>query len=261
MSLAPLLGCSDSNDNKVLENKDIRGNDPKALNECRKVTDNNIIYKTAAKFSISVPSSMRNLSLENSYNSDCELKYMKFHFVWTGEKLIFIPKIGSKELKDFKIEIGVKENEALYLSEGYERLTLMLYFKDPAEGYSAYEKYHCKNKSPVYEYPEYNVIMCPYLMGAKKSPNITTLPFFPRFELVDERPYVTSFECEHKYFDGYTVENIHEIDVKYSCRGSWTWRPGAGGMFDIHQGKVIHKAYNVMRAAETILDSWITEET
>lgn len=248
-SIATLLGCGEQLGDKELSDIGMRGDEPRALNECRKITGDNIIYRTAAKFSIAEPKWSSRSPAEKHYNSNCELERIILNFAWIDEKLIPIPRSDIKPPKSVK------------LPDHYESFTLMMTFRDPANGTSSYEKSHCKNKSPVYEYPDFSVIMCPYLMGAKKSPNITTLPFFPRFEIVDGRLYPTSFTCSHDYYDGYTVEDIHEMEIKYSCRGHWPWRPGAGAMFDINKGKVIQKASKVIKEVEKVLDSWVIEET
>ena len=251
------LGCDKSEERHSFEDEKIRGDEIKAINECRQVNDGDIIYKTAAKFSMAVPITMTNHLPMNWYNQDCELVSMHFYFAWTGQELLIMPKAGTEEYDDIKVKLEGKENENISSSESYMPLSLMLQFSSPWDGYGNYDKEHCKNKNPVYHYPEYNIVMCPSVMGVEKSPNMTTFPFYPRFEISDNREFVTSFSCAHKYFDGYTVENVHEVEVEF-CRGSWLWRSGAGGLFDF-QGKIIQNAASAMGAAEEMLDSWVVK--
>lgn len=243
-----MSSCSGKDQQVNLPDNTIRGDESTALRKCRVVTDTSIIYTTAAGFKLEIPKWVFNMPLENTHGPSCELRKMKFHFAWIGGELVPISRPG------------LKPPEGYELPAEYEGLTLMMSFRDPSRDGTRREESYCRKKQPVYEYPGFHVVMCPNLAGADKSPNIRTLPFYPRFELMDGREVPTSFTCSHSEFDGYTVENVYDVEIRHSCRGYWRWRPGASAMFDLHEGKVIRKAYSVMNAAERVLNSWVLGE-
>ncbi|MFV8782389.1 hypothetical protein ACNKU7_08195 [Microbulbifer sp. SA54] len=239
-----LLGCAPEED---LDSDQIRGDDRRAI-KCYQTVNDKRIYNTAAKFRLAVPVWMSNLPFENEFNSDCEITKLKLHFAYIDDRLIPVPHSGSTHPGSIK------------LPEFYDKVSFYLNFKGPEQDryFKAVQKDICSNKNHTYDYPEYGFRLCPYLT-ADKNRNINTFPFFPRFEVIEEKTIPTSFTCRHEDINGYTLENIYEMDVPYSCRGYWYWRKGASSMFDISKGKVLKKVNKAIIASEALLNSWIIE--
>lgn len=236
-----ISGCGDvghSNENVI------RGDDDKALNECREVTEESIIYETAAGFKLEIPAWVRNFPFTNRFNADCELTGMILSFAWVDNTLIPVAAVG--ERNPYKHPFP----------EQYEQFVLMMSFRPPEQDVDV--ERHCASKQPVYEFPEYRVRMCPYSMSGI-VPKTGTLPFLPRFELMNDHEVPANFGCSHSVFDGYQVDDVTQAEIPYSCRGYWRWRPGAPAMFDIHKGKVIQKAFRIIEAAEITMNSWVTD--
>ncbi|MBF7073985.1 hypothetical protein ISG33_11295 [Glaciecola sp. MH2013] len=240
-----LLGCSP--DNQSSQNI-LRGETNRALNECYQISDDNINYKTAAKFSLSVPSWALNLPLENEFTDTCEITSLKLHFAYINEKLVLMP------------HPGIKHPNNINFPKFFDTLTLYLNFRDPQKDNYGDAKSNCDNKKPIYEYPEFGFRMCPYLT-AQKNENVQSLPFYPKFETMSKRVHPTSLTCRHEDLSGYTIDNVFDMHVPYSCRGYWYWREGSSGTFDISKGQVLKKFSNAMSAAEVLLNSWVVNET
>lgn len=237
-----ISGCGDG---KHSNEHVIRGDDDRALNECRDVVEGSITYETAAGFTLEIPAWVRNFPATNRFNADCKLTDMILSFAWADKTLIPLATVGERN----------PNNDPF--PEQYEQFVLMMSFKPPHQEVDV--ERHCADKHPVYEFPEYRVRMCPFSMSGVKSPNIKTLPFYPWFELMTRDRYPANFGCSHSVFDGYHVDEVTQVEIPYSCRGYWRWRPGASAMFDIHHGKVIQKAYRVIEAAEKTMNSWVKD--
>lgn len=237
-----ISGCGDggqSNENVV------RGDSDKALNECREITEESIIYETAARFKLEIPVWVKNFPFTNSFNADCELTDMILSFAWVNNALIPVAAVGERNPHKHPFP------------QQYEQFVLMMSFRPPEQDVDV--ERHCESKQPVYEFPEYQVRMCPFSMSGVESPNAKIWPFVPHFELMTDHKFPANFGCSNSVFDGYHVDNVTQVEVPYSCRGYWHWRPGAWAMFDIHKGKVIQKAYSVIEAAEKIMNSWVDD--
>ncbi|MEM8511670.1 hypothetical protein RCH14_000961 [Massilia sp. MP_M2] len=113
---------------------------------------------------------------------------------------------------------------------------------------------------PQFNYPEFELRMCPQFKVSANHQPLRTLPYKPRFEVVNEKHPPYSVTCNPDYFAKVGVDNVHEAEVKYSCRGYWYWRPGAAGMFDLGSGKVLQKLHLAMPAAERLLNTWVVQD-
>lgn len=220
---------------------------PSQPTNCIKSTGDNYLYTTAAKFQLAIPKWALNFKQENHFNQNCELESIILQFGWVDGRLIPMPYPGISPPAEYK------------LPDRYEPLTLMIAFKSKELVAAPDERAFCRNKNPKHAYEAYNVIVCPYLR-AEKSAHIPTLPFYPRFELIEDRDPPASFTCNHSQLSRYTIDNLHELDITESCRGYWKWRPGAYVMFDLHEGKIVQKAFGVIKAAERIMESWVVAE-
>jgi len=236
-----IFGCDSGKD---LDTGRISGDDPEAI-KCFQVVNDKRIYNTASKFRLAVPVWAHNLSLENEFNSDCEITKLKLHFAYTNDIILPIPHPGSVHPVPIK------------LPKLYDKISFYLNFKDP-NGFEVIPKLICSNKNHTYTYPEYGFRLCPYLR-AEKNRNISDFPFYPNFEVIEDKAKPTSFRCRHEDISGYTLENIYEMDVPYSCRGYWSWRKGASSMFDISKGKVLKKVSKAIIMSEALLNSWVIE--
>jgi hypothetical protein len=208
-----------------------------------------LIYNTAAGFSISRPVWMSNSALVDQFTTDCKLTYTKLSFAIIQGALIPIPQPGLEP------EYGHKRAKQPPLPERFDKLTLMLRFKDPRSDGPGMPELTCKaaNKiHTIHKMPEFGIQMC----EEGSSPNIKSLPFYPRFEFIDSPNGNPSMTCRHQDFDGVTIENIGQLTAIY-CRGYWTWRPGAHAMFDIERGEVLKKFRPAIEAAESTLNSWV----
>jgi hypothetical protein len=223
----------------------MRGDDEYVKKHCIKSSGEYLIYKTAANFSIKIPSWMSLLPIESHFTRRCELTSIKLGFAWVGGKLEAVPHPG-RELPD-----GVRRPD---LSE---TIVLMIDFYDPMMKREPYGLFLCKNKQPLYNYPEYNFRICPKFMPARKNPNIETLPFEPRFELTGDQKWTFNFWCTQNDLKGYTLKNIYDFEGKYACRGYWRWKDGVYIIFDTLGGKVIKEMYERVTQAEITLESLI----
>lgn len=211
---------------------------------CRQPAGEDVIYTTAAGFRFAVPAWTDVSAFETTYNARCEVESMILDFAWIDGRLLPIPH----EPKD-------RSRAGIAWPERYDTLRLALSFRPPAMDAAPYRPYTCAAKTPVHHYPELGLRMCPQWAQAK--PEAPVLAFWPRFEIVDDSEYVTSFSCGDRDFVGHPVAQLPDVEVAYSCRGYWRWRPGAHAMFDFGPGKVLRKSASVMRAARATLDGWI----
>jgi hypothetical protein len=234
--LMALVGCSPK--------ERTVGEDPvKRQRECTAQKDDLIIYRTAAGFQLSRPSWTYNSAHEDQFNKDCELTYLKLHFALVEGELIPIP------------HPGISNPHAPELPKSFDELTLMFTFQDPSTDGPGTPEHHCIASKNLYRLPQAGVQMC----GDIASPNITTLPFYPRFEFIDSRDGNPSMQCSHGEIQGRTITDVQKLSTKYSCRGYWTWRPGAHSMFDLGHGEVLKKFKPAIEAAQSTLNSWVIQ--
>lgn len=213
--------------------------------KCTTLRDGLVIYKTAAGFKLSRPEWMHNLSFEERFTNDCELASMKLHFALVGNELLPVP------------HPGIKHPKSVALPSSYDQLTLFLNFQDVrTQGPGEPSEWACSSKHKVYKFPEFGIQMC----GIGPSPNVTTMPFYPRFEIADGRNPPTSMKCRHEDIEGRKIDDITNLSVPYACRGYWAWRPGAHAMFDLGTGEVLKKLRLAIGLAETTLNSWVLPE-
>lgn len=244
MALVMLVACSQERDSE-LHAEDFsryRGNSPYALDNCYRFSKGNTLYKTAAGFGLSIPAWVQNHKPENQFNRDCELTDLKLHFAISEHGIVPVP------------HPGVNYPDDIDYSSNSDRLSLYLSFKDANAYHSDGEKKSCEHKSPVFNYPEYKLTMCPYLDN-KKHPQIDTLPYYPRFEIEIGVYRPTSLSCRHDALNGYTVKNVYEMNEAFSCRGYWLWRMGAAAMYDVS----LKNAYPALKGAERQLNAWVVE--
>ena len=239
-----LFGCAPE---EGVDPDQIRGDD-RGVIKCYQTVNDKRIYNTAAKFRLAVPVWMLNLPFENEFNSDCEITKLKLHFAYVDDTVMPVPHPGSTH------------TGRVTFPNFYDKISFYLNFKNPEQDiyFKAAQKDICSNKNQTYAYPDYGFRLCPYLTP-EKNKNIDTFPFFPRFELIEDKKVPTSFTCRHKDINGYNLEDIYEMDVRYSCRGYWYWRKGASSMFDISKGKVLKKANKIIITSEALLNSWIVQ--
>lgn len=213
--------------------------------KCTTRRDGSVIYNTAAGFKLSRPEWMHNLPAEERFTSDCQLASIKLHFALLGNELLPVP------------HPGIKHPKSVAVPASYDRLTLYLDFESVrAWGSVEPNEWACSSKDKVYKFSELGIQMC----GHGPSPNVTTMPFYPRFEIADGRIPPTSMRCRHEDVEGRHIDDIANILVPYACRGYWSWRPGAHAMFDLGPGEVLKKFRLAIGLAETTLDSWVLLE-
>ena len=214
--------------------------------DCRPIVGDRFIYRTAAGFRLSTPTWLRGSPSANHYTPDCRLNYLRIDFAWVDERLIPVPQGGIALPKD------------VVVPRAYEPVIVMMKFRSPALDVPPDAAHFCRNRQPLYDYPQFRLRMCPThinIFGVASG-----LGFAPRFEIGDKRDDPAAFTCDASDFEGLTAANVYEASIKYACRGHWTWRPGAHAIVDIERGKVLRKADKVMRAVEQTLDAWAVHD-
>jgi hypothetical protein len=178
-----LLGCSPEKD---LDTDQVRG-DAQDAKKCYQTVNDKRIYNTASKFRLAVPVWMLNLPFENEFESDCEMTKLKLHFAYINDSLIPVPHLGSTHPGRTK------------LPKFYDKISFYLNFNDPNQDsyFETVQKSMCLSKNHIYAYPEYGFRLCPYLT-AEKNRNVNEFPFFPRFEVIEDKKIPTSFTCRHE---------------------------------------------------------------
>lgn len=209
--------------------------------ECTTRKDDQIIFNTAAGFQLSRPSWMADFGDE--FNKDCKLISTRFSFAYAHDELI--PKPVSGLLHPMHPD----------LPQNTDKLTLMFKFQDPSSDGPGAPEHNCIANKHIYRLPQIGLQMC----ASGSSPNITTLPFYPRFEFIDSQDGNPSLTCPHDDIEGRTLTDIQRLSVKNACRGYWTWRPGAHAMFDLGRGEVLKKYRPAIEAAQLTLNSWLVK--
>jgi len=228
------------------ENHHVRG--ARLNKECRQAIGDDFVYRTGAGFDLAVPKWASGSLQPSQYGADCSLQTIRLVFAWVDGKLIPLQQGG---------EYAPPPGPAL--PERYDTLVVAMSFRPPHTMASPEDWDGCKDRQSRVDYPAYKLRMCPqYQRANAPQPPLFGLPYRPRFELVGETFPRYSLSCADEDFAHATLENVVEATTtQYSCRGSWYWRPGAAGMFDLGSGAVLKKFHLVLPAAERLLDGWV----
>lgn len=228
--------------NKDNRSEEIRGDTDVALSKCRIVADSAITYHISSNTDFKVPKWALNIPLENMFTKNCELTKIKIHFAYLNGKLVLIPHpgFGNPSVPVFPTH--------------FPELTLYLTFN--AAEPERTNKVDCKNKANSIFFNKYQAAVCYSSESPTKSPNLPNWPYYPEFEVYDNGAPIAKFTCSHDELSAYTLNNIEDLNIKYSCRGNWVWKGTASAMFDIN-GDVVKNAGDMLMQAEAILDSWV----
>ena len=230
------------------ENNSFRGDTQFAIDNCYKLSNKESnIFVTAAGFKLNIPKWVKIIHHVFQFNKKCELTDIQFYFLISDSEVL--PKAHSQSGHP-NYQLGFNTTEWL---------TAMVSFRKPRIN-SQTPKNACSNKEGVIEYPEYNLVICPYLK-AEKNKNLEMLPYFPIFQFGNKDKYIATLTCSHSQLKEYSADNLVELDVKYPCRGHWKWRAGAYIMFDISRDYLLKNTYESLINAEKIINSWVVEKT